>query len=101
MERLLTLPPEALATIVVRFQASDDDPRPTGSKAHATWPANIRALADRLYAAGIAAHRLQVFWRWFFDDPDAESDLAAVIPWSSSPCCLGPRSPALAPTPPA
>ena len=70
MERLLALPQEALAAIAARFQAANDDPCPTRREALATWPDDIRALADRLYAAGIAAHRLPVFGRWLFDDRD-------------------------------
>jgi hypothetical protein len=82
MERLLALPPATLAAIAARFQAANDDPHPTGIQALATWPDGIRALAARLYAArqyaaGIAAHRLPVYWRWLFDDLGQESDLTA------------------------
>ena len=77
MVRLLELPQGVLAAVAARFQAANDDPSPTGRDALATWPDDIRALADRLYTAGIAAHRLPVFGRWLFDDLTADSDLTA------------------------
>ncbi len=77
MGRLLKLPMEVLTTIAESFQASNDDPRPTGSKALAIWHDAIRVLAGRLYAASIAAHCLLGFRRWRFDDLNAGSDLTA------------------------
>jgi hypothetical protein len=59
MECLLDLPQGVLAAIAARLQAANDDPSPTGREALD----DIRVLADRLYTAGIAAHRLPVFGR--------------------------------------
>jgi hypothetical protein len=71
MESLLAIQPPTLAAIASRFAASNDDP----SEALATWPADIRTLAARLYAAGVAAHRLPIYgWR-LFDDFNTEWDL--------------------------
>ena len=79
MARLLALDPPSLADIATRFEESNDDPCPTGAEALSTWPADVRSQADRLYAAGIAAHRLPIYGRWLFDDLNAGSDLAATL----------------------
>ena len=63
MARLLELDPLSLAAVATRFEASNDDPFPTGAEALSTWPADIRSKADRLYAVGVTAHWLPIYGR--------------------------------------
>ena len=57
-------------------RATADDPRSQPRRqsssspqaATATWPAAVQALAHRLYAVGVPAHRLSMIGRWLFWD---------------------------------
>ena len=48
LQRLLAMDAPDLHALAERFQANSADVRPAGPDAMATWPADVRALADRL-----------------------------------------------------
>ena len=79
MTRLLAAPPEVLGALARNFTAAGRDRLPPGPRALATWPADVQALALRLYAAGIPAHRLPIFGPWLFRDATPALQLAGAL----------------------
>ena len=79
MTRLLAAPPEVLVVLAGSFAAAGRDRLPPGPHAMATWPADVQALAFRLYAAGIPAHRLPIFGPWLFRDLTPSLQLAGAL----------------------
>jgi len=79
LRRLVALERPVLATLATRFQASSATSRQAGPEALATWPDDIRALANELYQLGMPVHRLPIYGRWLFDALSADTDLAATL----------------------
>ena len=79
MTRLLAAPPEALVTLARSFATAGRDRHPPAPSAMATWPTDLQALALRLYAAGIPAHRRPIFGPWLFRDVTPSLQLAGAL----------------------
>ena len=79
MERLLLAAPAVLAALARGFAAARKDRHPPGPAAMARWPAEVLAVAPRLYCVGIPAHRLPIFGPWLFRDVTPSLQLAGVL----------------------
>ena len=76
MTRLLAATPEALVSLARSFATAGRDRHPQDPSTMATWPADVQALALRLYAGGIPAHRISIFGAWLFRDVTPSLQLA-------------------------
>ena len=76
LDGIAALPPAVLQPLAARFRASFTA-REVGQGALelAAWPADIRALAAPLYAAGLPVHCLPLYGQWQHTRLTAESDL--------------------------
>lgn len=79
LRRLLALDRPVLIALAARFQASSATERQAGPEALATWPDDIRALADQLYAVGLPVHRLPINGRLLVEELTVETDLDATL----------------------
>ena len=66
-------------TLARSFATAGRDRLPPGPPAMATWPADVQALALRLCAAGIPAHRLPIFVPLLFRDATPSLQLAGAL----------------------
>ncbi len=79
---LAALPAEVLGPLATRFRASCSA-REVGRGAEelSAWPADIRALAAPLYAAGLPVHYcLPLYGQWHHARLDATTDLREEVP---------------------